>query len=112
MLNDITIGQYVKGNSILHRLDPRTKIFGMLGIMVALFLINQWIGLLYATVVVFAILGLSKVPIRYYIKGIKPLLFILVFTALIQMFFTPGTILWQWWIFHITKEGIRLAVFM
>ena len=112
MLNDITIGQYVKGNSILHRLDPRTKIFGMLGIMVALFLINQWIGLLYATVVVFAILGLSKVPIRYYIKGIKPLLFILVFTALIQMFFTPGTILWQWWIFRITKEGIRLAVFM
>lgn len=112
MLNDITIGQYVKGNSILHRLDPRTKIFGMLGIMVALFLINKWTGLFYATVVVFAILALSQVPIRYYIKGIKPLLFILIFTALIQMFFTPGTILWQWWIFRITKEGIRLAVFM
>ena len=45
MLNDITIGQYVKGNSILHRLDPRTKIFGKSGIKVALFLINQWIGL-------------------------------------------------------------------
>ena len=93
MLNDITIGQYVKGNSILHRLDPRTKIIGMLGIMVALFLINKWTGLIYAAVVVFAVLALSKVSISYYIKGIKPLLFILVFTALIQLFFTPGTVL-------------------
>ena len=76
MLNDITIGQYVKGNSILHRLDPRTKIIGMLGIMVALFLINKWTGLIYAAVVVFAVLALSKVSISYYIKGIKPLLFI------------------------------------
>lgn len=112
MLNDITIGQYVKGHSLLHRMDPRTKIFGMLGIMVALFLINKWTGLIYAAVVVFGILALSKVPIRYYIKGIKPLLFILVFTALIQIFLTPGHIIWQWWIFHITTEGIRLAVFM
>lgn len=112
MLNDITIGQYVKGNSLLHQLDPRTKIFGMLGIMVALFLINHWLGLVYCTVVVFAILAVSRVPIRFYIKGIKPLLFILVFTALIQIFLTPGHIIWQWWIFHITTEGLRLAVFM
>ena len=112
MLNDITIGQYVKGNSILHRLDPRTKIIGMLGIMVALFLINKWTGLIYAAVVVFAVLALSKVSISYYIKGIRPLLFILVFTALIQLFFTPGTVLWQWGVLHITKEGIRMAVFM
>ncbi|MDO4281775.1 MAG: energy-coupling factor transporter transmembrane component T [Peptococcaceae bacterium] len=112
MLKDITIGQYIKGNSVLHRLDPRTKIFGMLAVMVALFLINKWTGLLYIGVVVFAILFASQVPLRFYLKGIKPLLFILIFTALIQIFLTPGNVLWQWKIFHITAEGIRLAVFM
>lgn len=112
MLKDITIGQYVKGDSILHRLDPRTKIFGMLAIMVALFVVNQWFGLVYAGVVVMAILLASKVPLKFYFRGIRPLLFILVFTALIQIFFTPGTVLWQWKFLHITAEGIRMAVFL
>lgn len=112
MLKDITIGQYVKGDSILHRLDPRTKIFGMLAIMVALFVVNQWFGLVYAGVAVMAILLASKVPLKFYFRGIRPLLFILVFTALIQIFFTPGTVLWQWKFLHITAEGIRMAVFL
>lgn len=112
MLKDITIGQYVKGDSILHRLDPRTKIFGMLAIMVALFFVNNWIGLLYAAVVVFAVLFASQVPLKFYIRGVKPLRWILLFTAAIQIFLTPGEIIWQWGILHITAEGVRLAIFM
>ncbi len=112
MLKDITIGQYVKGDSILHRLDPRTKIFGMLAIMVALFFVNNWIGLVYAAVVVFAVLFASQVPLKFYIRGVKPLRWILLFTAAIQIFLTPGEIIWQWGILHITAEGVRLAVFM
>lgn len=112
MLKDITIGQYVKGDSILHRLDPRTKIFGMLAIMVALFFVNNWIGLVYATVVVFAVLFASQVPLKFYIRGVKPLRWILLFTAAIQIFLTPGEIIWQWGILHITAEGVRLAIFM
>ena len=112
MLKDITIGQYVKGDSILHRLDPRTKIFGMLAIMVALFFVNNWIGLVYAAVVVFAVLFASQVPLKFYIRGVKPLRWILLFTAAIQIFLTPGEILWQWGILHITAEGVRLAIFM
>lgn len=112
MLNDITIGQYVKGNSFLHHLDPRTKIFGMLGIMISLFFINNWVGLAYAILIVFALLGVSQVPIRYYLRGIKPLLFILIFTAVIQTFLTPGQVIWQWHFLHITHEGIHLAIFM
>lgn len=112
MLKDITIGQYVKGDSILHRLDPRTKIFGMLAIMVALFIVNNWIGLLYAAVVVFVVLALSQVPMKFYIRGIRPLMLILIFTAGIQIFLTPGDVIWQWGILHITREGVRLAVFM
>lgn len=112
MLKDITIGQYVKGDSILHRLDPRTKIFGMLAIMVALFFVNNWIGLVYAAVVVFAVLFASQVPLKFYIRGVKPLRWILLFTAAIQIFLTPGEIIWQWGILHITVEGVRLAIFM
>lgn len=112
MLKDITIGQYVKGDSVLHRLDPRTKIFGMLAIMVALFFVNNWIGLLYAAVVVFAVLFASQVPLKFYIRGVKPLRWILLFTAAIQIFLTPGEIIWQWGILHITAEGMRLAIFM
>lgn len=112
MLKDITIGQYVKGDSILHRLDPRTKIFGMLAIMVALFFVNNWIGLVYAAVVVFAVLFASQVPLKFYIRGVKPLRWILLFTAAIQIFLTPGEIIWQWGILHITAEGVRLAIFI
>ena len=112
MLKDITIGQYVKGDSILHRLDPRTKIFGMLAIMVALFFVNNWIGLVYAAVVVFAVLFASQVPLKFYIRGVKPLRWILLFTAAIQIFLTPGEIIWQWGILHITAEGVRMAIFM
>lgn len=112
MLKDITIGQYVKGDSILHRLDPRTKIFGMLAIMVALFFVNNWIGLVYAAVVVFAVLFASQVPLKFYIRGVKPLRWILLFTAAVQIFLTPGEIIWQWGILHITAEGVRLAIFM
>ena len=112
MLKDITIGQYVKGDSILHRLDPRTKIFGMLAIMVALFFVNNWIGLVYAAVVVFSVLFASQVPLKFYIRGVKPLRWILLFTAAIQIFLTPGEIIWQWGILHITAEGVRLAIFM
>lgn len=112
MLKDITIGQYVKGNSILHRLDPRTKIFGMIAIMVALFIVNNWVGLLYTALVVFAILFLSQVPLKFYIKGVRPLLIIIIFTMVIQLFMTPGTVIWQWGILHITSEGVRRAIFM
>lgn len=112
MLKDITIGRYVKGDSILHRLDPRTKIFGMLAIMVALFFVNNWIGLVYAAVVVFTVLFASQVPLKFYIRGVKPLRWILLFTAAIQIFLTPGEIIWQWGILHITAEGVRLAIFM
>lgn len=112
MLKDITIGQYVKGDSILHRLDPRTKIFGMLAIMVALFFVNNWIGLVYAAIVVFAVLFASQVPLKFYIRGVKPLRWILLLTAAIQIFLTPGEIIWQWGILHITAEGVRLAIFM
>lgn len=112
MLSDITIGQYVKGDSLLHRLDPRTKIIGVFLLMTALFSVNNARGFgLVAGFIVFVLL-LSRVPLKFYLKGLKPLVIIVIFTALMQMLLTPGEIIWSWSVFKITWEGVRLAFFM
>lgn len=112
MMTDITIGQYIEGHSILHRMDPRTKIIGILLFMVSLFTVNNSVGFGIVFVAAAGIIVLSQVPLRFYIKGLKPLLFIVVFTAVMQMFLTPGDYLWQWRFLHISAEGIRLAGIM
>lgn len=112
MLGDITIGQYVEGDSLLHRLDPRTKILGTLLFMIGLFCAKTAAGFLLVFAFSALIIGLSRVPLRFYIKGLKPLIFIAVFTAVIQMTLTPGDYLIHYGFFHISREGIRLAFFM
>jgi energy-coupling factor transport system permease protein len=112
MLKDITIGQYISGDSLLHKLDPRTKIMGIFILMITLFVVDKWYSLMLAAGVIFAVLFMSQVPVRYYLKGIRPLLFIIIFTAVIQLLLTPGQVVWQWKALHITTEGIHLAGFM
>lgn len=112
MLKDITIGQYISGDSLLHRLDPRTKIIGIFILMVSLFVVDRWYSLAFAAGIIFGILFISQVPLRYYLKGVRPLLFIIVFTAVIQILLTPGNVVWQWKFLHVTIEGIHLAGFM
>ena len=112
-LKDITLGQYFPGNSVVHRLDPRTKLLAVVLYIVALFLAA---GLLtYA--VMFAVLAMSitvsGVPVRSIVRGLKPVLFIVIFTALLNIFYTPGsTVLARFWIFTITLEGVWRAFFM
>ncbi len=112
MMTDITIGQYIEGHSILHRMDPRSKIIGILFFMVSLFIVNNSVGFGIIFVTAAGIIVLSQVPLRFYLKGLKPLLFIVVFTAIMQIFLTPGDYLWQWRFLHISAEGIRLAGIM
>ena len=112
-LKDITLGQYFPGNSVVHRLDPRTKLLAVVLYIVALFLAAGM--LTYA--VMFAVLAgsirLSGVPVQSILRGMKPVLFIVVFTALLNILYTPGnTVLAQFWIFTITLEGIQRAFFM
>lgn len=109
---DITIGQYVKGDSFLHRLDPRTKMIGTLLLMIALFIANEPAIFLGVALLIFAIIAASQVPLSFYLRGLKPLIFILLFTALIQMFLTPGEVIWSWRFLSVTMEGVRLAFFM
>ena len=112
MLKDITLGQYFPGKSILHRLDPRAKLILLIVYIVTLFLckflVSYGIMLLFLVVCV-AVSGISP---KVIFRGMKPLLFILAFTAALNIFYTPGTILGQWWIFRVTAEGLWNAGFM
>lgn len=112
MLRDITLGQYYPTDSIIHRLDPRVKLIGTLVFLVSLFLFPGFSGYILATIVLVSVIKLSKVPFRFMIKGMKAILFILLITLVFNLFLTPGTVLVQWWIFKITKEGVFQALRM
>ena len=111
MIRDITIGQYYPADSVLHRLDPRVKFIGTILYIVSLFICKNWGYLLCAAFLIFLIV-LSNVPFRFMVRGLKAILFILPFTMALNIFLTPGTILWQWKALHITIEGLRTAVLM
>lgn len=117
MFKDITIGQYIPGNSIIHRLDARVKIILTMVFIVTLFVINTPISYGMFTVFTVVLVFSSRVPIKYILKGVKPMLFILAFTAVINIFMTPGDYIWSLsfpngWRLGITSEGIVLAVKM
>ncbi|MPW24994.1 energy-coupling factor transporter transmembrane protein EcfT [Alkalibaculum sp. M08DMB] len=112
MFKDVTVGQYYPANSIIHKLDPRTKINFTFLFIIALFLVNTFTGYIVAFLFLISIILLSKIPIKYILKGIKGLIFIILLTVLINLFITPGTPKYQFWIFVITEEGLHLAVFM
>lgn len=111
MLKDITIGQYYFADSILHRLDPRVKLLGTILYIVSLFVFKGLIGFVLATVFVFAMMGLSKVPAKMMWKGLKAIWILVVITALCNMMFTPGEDIFVIGVFHLTHEGIYNAVF-
>ncbi len=107
MLRDITIGQYYKTDSVVHRLDPRVKLFGTLVFLMSLFIAGNTFGYLVATVFILAAIKLSKVPIGFVFKGLKSIVFIILFSVSFTMLFTEGdNILARFWIFTISVEGI------
>ncbi len=112
MLKDITLGQYFPGDTLIHRLDPRTKLIWLVGYITALFLAhNVWgYALMLGVLVLEAALG--RIRPKTLLSGLKPLIFIVIFTAIINLFYGSGEALWEWWIFRITADGIRRAVFM
>lgn len=112
MLKDITLGQYFPINSPLHKMDPRTKILGLVVFIVLIFVINSTQGYVLALGFTLLTMILSKVPVKMYLKSIKPLWFIVLFTALLNMFLTKGTYILKWGNVGITHEGLILAVKM
>ena len=103
-LKDITLGQYFPGNSILHRLDPRTKILLTAMYIVALFLAKQLVGYGIMMVVLASAIAVSKVKLK--------IMMIIVITAFLNLFWTPGQTIWKWGFLNLTVEGIWSAIFM
>lgn len=112
MIRDITLGQYYTGKSVIHRLDPRLKIIGTFVYLIMLFFIKDFVGYAAVAVCLAAVTAASRVPVKFIIKGMKPILFILIFTFIINIFLYDGTILWQWKFLSITDEGVHQAVFI
>lgn len=113
MLKDITLGQYFPGNSPIHRLDPRTKILYLIVYIVALFTANNWISYAFVFAFLVGVIAISEIPLKSILRGMKPLIMILVFTGLLNVFFTTGDkLLLKFWMITIYWEGLARAVFM
>ena len=113
MLKDITLGQYFPGNSVIHRLDSRTKLLMLIVYIVALFVAVSWIS--YAVLFAFlaCVIAVSQIPVKSIVKGMKPLVLILTFTAVLNLFLTDGeTVLLDLGLVCITLEGLLRAIFM
>ena len=113
MLKDITLGQYFPGQSVIHRLDPRTKLIMLVVYIVALFLAESWVsyGLMFLYLV--TVIRMSTIPLKSILRGMKPLVFILIFTGVLNLFFTQeGRVIFQFWIFTVTTGGLSRAVMM
>ena len=112
MLKDITIGQYFPGKSVLHRLDPRMKILLTVGYIVMLFTVSNPLGLCVGILFLIFAYAISGVPPRMITKSLKPVIPIIIFTTVLNMFFVKGDPLFDWWIFHISRQGLLTAVVM
>lgn len=113
MLKDITLGQYFPGKTVVHRLDPRTKLLMTILYIVALFLAKGWIA--YGVVFAFLVttIALSKIKPKAILRGMKPMVIIVLFTAVLNLFYTSGThVIVKFWGITITWEGVEKALFM
>ena len=112
-LKDITLGQYFPGNSVVHRLDPRTKLIAVVLYIVALFLCRFFVTYAVMFAALCLCIKLSKVPVKSIVGGLKPVLLIVIITALLNLFYTPGEhVLLKVWVLTVTLEGVYAAFFM
>ena len=112
MLKDITLGQFFPGKSLAHRLDPRTKLLLTVLYIAALFCAKWCVSYALTAALLAVSVKVSGVSPKALVRGLKPVLFLICFTAVLNLFYTPGDILVSFWIFKITRQGIVTAFFM
>ena len=109
MIRDITLGQYYQTDSVLHRLDCRVKLVGTLAFIISLFVVNNVWGYLLAALFLALCIRLSNVPFKFMVKGMKSIVFLMLFAVVFNLFLTPGTPAVTIWKLKITWEGIEMA---
>ena len=112
MISDVTIGQYLPGNSFIHKIDARIKIVISLLFMISVFLCRNYISLSFVLLLAFGVCALSRIKPKIILKGLKPIIIIVLFTTVINLFYGNGEPIFQFWILKITVDGINKAVFM
>lgn len=112
MIKNITIGQYIPGNSIIHRLDPRFKILASLIMLFSLFFVKSFYGYLVILIFILLIVSISKISIKTILRGIKPILILLIFTGVLNMFYGEGEVIFQVWFLKVYQDGIIRAAFL
>ena len=109
MIRDITIGQYYPADSMIHKLDPRTKLVGTIAFIVSVFLFHTFLGYAVAGVFLAGMILMSKVPVKFIFKGLKTIFMLLLITIFFNMILTPGEVVWKLGFLKVTKEGLVLA---
>lgn len=112
MIRDITLGQYYPVDSVVHRLDPRTKLFGTMVYIISLFLADSMWGYVAAALFLVFIIRLSKVPFKFIVKGLKAIVFLLIISISFNLFLTEGRPIFQIGFLKVTIEGVKIACFM
>lgn len=112
MIRDITLGQYYPEQSVIHRLDARTKILGTLLYIIEIFLVNSFAGFGLVILALGVLIGISRVPVLFIFKGLKAVVFIILLTFVLNLFMFDGTVLWHWKFLTITYEGLYRSCFM
>lgn len=112
-MNSMLMGRYIPGNSILHRADPRSKLLVMIAFIFVIFLANDWMGYLLLLIYTFLGVLLSKISISYFLRGLRPMIGLILFTVIFQMLFTPGQdVIFHFWIINISVQSLVNAVYI
>ncbi|EOH95480.1 energy-coupling factor transporter transmembrane component T family protein [Enterococcus pallens] len=113
MMNKLIFGRYIPGDSIIHRLDPRAKLVASFYFIGIIFLANNWQSYLFLAIFTLSAIMLSKVDLSFFIRGVRPLIWLISFTVILQMLFTRGgTLYWSWGIFSLSEYGIQNGLFI
>ena len=112
MLKDVTLGQFFPGSTPIHKLDPRTKLVLVIVYIVALFLAKWFVSYVVVAAFLAMVIAMSRIRLKVVLKNLKPLLFIILLTAVLNLFYGQGEPIAQFWIFKITKSGLENAIFM
>ena len=112
MVRDITLGQYLPGNSIIHKMDPRSKILLLIAYIVVIFLCKNFVSLLIISLFSILIILLTRISFLKYLKSLRMIIFVIILTGIFNLFYGTGNVLFEWWIFRITTGGVNNALFV